>query len=99
LRGPAIRRAAVEVLLALPERPQALHYREWYEAVRAAGFNVAGKDPLAVFLAQISLSPVIRRAPRPACTSSTPQRRSGYAASSNVSTMICAPSPPLQRRT
>jgi hypothetical protein len=61
LRGPAIRRAAVEVLLALPERPQALHYREWYEAVRAAGFNVAGKDPLAVFLTQISRSPVIRK--------------------------------------
>jgi hypothetical protein len=61
LRGPAIRRAAVEVLLALPERPQALHYREWYEAVRAAGFDIAGKDPLAVFLTQISRSPVIRK--------------------------------------
>jgi hypothetical protein len=61
LRGPAIRRAAVEVLLALPERPQALHYREWYKAVSAAGFTVAGKDPLAVFLTQISRSPVIRK--------------------------------------
>jgi hypothetical protein len=61
LRGPAIRRAAVEVLLALPDRPQALHYRDWYEAVSAAGFTVAGKDPLAVFLTQISRSPVIRK--------------------------------------
>jgi hypothetical protein len=61
LRGPAIRRAAVEALLALPERPQALHYRDWYEAVRAAGFEVEGKDPLAVFLTQISRSPVIRK--------------------------------------
>jgi hypothetical protein len=61
LRGPAIRRAAVEVLLALPERPQAMHYRDWYEALRAAGFNVVGKDPLAVFLTQISRSPVIRK--------------------------------------
>jgi hypothetical protein len=61
LRGPAIRRAAVEALLALPERPEALHYRDWYDAVRAAGFEVEGKDPLAVFLTQISRSPVIRK--------------------------------------
>jgi hypothetical protein len=61
LSGPAIRRAAVATLLALPERPEAMHYRDWYEAVRAAGFEVAGKDPLAVFLTQISRSPVIRR--------------------------------------
>jgi hypothetical protein len=61
LRGPAIRRAAVEVLRALPERPQALHYRAWFDAVRAAGFEVAGKDPLAVFLTQLSRSPVVRR--------------------------------------
>jgi hypothetical protein len=61
LRGPAIRRAAVEALLALAERPEALHYRDWYEAVRAAGFEVEGKDPLAVFLTQISRSPVIRK--------------------------------------
>jgi hypothetical protein len=61
LRGPAIRRAAVDALLALPERPEALHYRDWYEAVRAAGFEVDGKDPLAVFLTQISRSPVIRK--------------------------------------
>jgi hypothetical protein len=65
LRGPAIRRAAVATLLALPERPEALHYREWYEAVRAAGFEVAGKDPLAVFLTQISRSPVIRKSTQP----------------------------------
>ena len=64
LRGPAIRRAAVEALLALPERPEAIHYRDWYEAVRAAGFEVAGKDPLAVFLTQISRSPVIRKSTR-----------------------------------
>lgn len=61
LRGPAIRRAAVEVLRALPQRPQALHYRAWFDALRAAGFDVAGKDPLAVFLTQLSRSPVVRR--------------------------------------
>jgi hypothetical protein len=65
LRGPAIRRAAVEALLALPERPEALHYRDWYEALRASGFEVEGKDPLAVFLTQISRSPVIRKSTQP----------------------------------
>jgi hypothetical protein len=61
LRGPAIRRAAVDVLRSLPDRPQALHYRAWFDAVRAAGYAVAGKDPLAVFLTQLSRSPVVRR--------------------------------------
>jgi hypothetical protein len=62
LRGPAIRTVAVRVLLEHPQRPQALHYRDWYEAVREAGYDVAGKDPLAVFLTQLSRSPVVRKA-------------------------------------
>src|SRR4051794_3907840 len=53
LRGPAIRRAAVEVLRAKPGGPEALHYRAWFDAVIEAGFAVAGKDPLAVFLTQL----------------------------------------------
>jgi len=61
LRGPAIRHAAVRTLLDHPARPQALHYREWYDAVRAAGYEIAGKDPLAVFLTQLSRSPVVRK--------------------------------------
>jgi hypothetical protein len=61
LRGPAIRRAAVRVLLDEPDRPEALHYRDWYERLVAAGYAVAGKDSLAVFLTQISRSPVISR--------------------------------------
>jgi hypothetical protein len=61
LRGPAIRRTAVEVLLRHPQRPEALHYRAWYEALREAGYAVAGKDPLAVFLTQLSRSPAVRK--------------------------------------
>jgi hypothetical protein len=61
LRGPAIRRAAVQVLLALPDRPQALHYRDWFGRLGEAGLEVAGKDPLAVFLTQLGRSPVVRR--------------------------------------
>jgi hypothetical protein len=61
LRGPAIRHAAIRVLLDLPDRPHALHYRAWFDALRAAGFAVAGKDPLAVFLTQLGRSPVVRK--------------------------------------
>ncbi len=61
LRGPAIRAAAVRVLLAAPRRPEALHYRQWFELVAEAGYGVAGKDPLAVFLTQLSRSPLVRR--------------------------------------
>lgn len=60
LRGPAIREAAVRVLADRPDI-EALHYRQWYEMVTAQGFEVAGKDPLAVFLTQLSRSPVIRK--------------------------------------
>ena len=61
LRGPAIRAAAVRVLLAHPRRPEALHYREWFGLLADAGYSVAGKDPLAVFLTQLSRSPLVRR--------------------------------------
>lgn len=61
LRGPAIRAAAVRVLLAHSRRPEALHYREWFELLAGAGYAVAGKDPLAVFLTQLSRSPLVSR--------------------------------------
>jgi len=61
LRGPAIRREAVRVLLANPDRPEALHYRAWFDLLTRAGFRVAGKDPLATFLTQLSRSPAVRK--------------------------------------
>ena len=64
LRGPAIRETAVRVLLEHPEGAQAMHYREWFELVMSAGYRVAGKDPLAVFLTQLSRSPALRRGTR-----------------------------------
>ena len=60
LKGPEIRRVAVELLTADPMRP-ALHYRGWYQRLLDAGYVVAGKDGLAVFLTQLSRSPVVRR--------------------------------------
>ncbi len=61
LSGPAIREVAVQVLLRQPEYIEALHYRRWYELVRDAGYAVAGKDPLAVFLTQLTRSPAIQK--------------------------------------
>jgi hypothetical protein len=65
LRGPAIREVAVRVLVTQPERIDALHYRRWHELLENAGYRVAGKDSLAVFLTQLSRSPVVRRATEP----------------------------------
>jgi hypothetical protein len=65
LRGPAIREVAVRVLIGQPDHIDALHYRRWYELLDAAGYRVAGKDPLAVFLTQLSRSPVVRKATQP----------------------------------
>jgi septal ring factor EnvC (AmiA/AmiB activator) len=61
LRGPAIRQTAVKTLRADPRHPQALHYRDWFALLDQSGYSVAGKDPLAVFLTQLSRSPVVRR--------------------------------------
>jgi hypothetical protein len=65
LRGPTIRETAVRVLLAQPQPTDSLHYRRWYELLLEAGFSVAGKDPLAVFLTQLSRSPLVRKAATP----------------------------------
>jgi hypothetical protein len=65
LRGPAIREAAVRVLIAQPGSIDALHYRRWYELLVEAGCRVAGKDPLAVFLTQLNRSPLVRKASAP----------------------------------
>ncbi|MDA0166440.1 hypothetical protein OM076_39615 [Solirubrobacter ginsenosidimutans] len=59
LRGPDIREVAVALLAG--NGREAMHYREWYELLERAGHTIAGKDPLAVFLTQISRSPAVRR--------------------------------------
>ncbi len=61
LRGPAIRTEAVRLLLADPAVPEALHYRDWFQRLLDAGFTVAGKDTEAVFLTQLTRSPVLRK--------------------------------------
>ena len=62
LRGPAIRETAVRMLA---ERGgEALHYREWFELVTRAGYEIAGKHPPSVFLSQLSRSPAVRKGTR-----------------------------------
>src|SRR3954447_18732871 len=62
LRGPDIREVAVKLLL--DNGREAMHYREWYELLERAGHEIAGKDPVAVFLTQLSRSPAVRRGTR-----------------------------------
>jgi hypothetical protein len=65
LKGSAIRGEAIAVLLARPGgAAEPIHYKDWFRALEAAGHRVAGKDPIAVFLTQISRSPVVRRTTR-----------------------------------
>jgi hypothetical protein len=62
LRGPAIRAIAVRLLAEQEPAVEAIHYRDWYRLLEEHGFAVAGKKPLAVFLTQVSRSPVVRKA-------------------------------------
>jgi hypothetical protein len=65
LRGPAIRIEAVRLLAGRVPAVEAIHYRDWYRLLEARGFAVSGKKPLAVFLTQVSRSPVVRKAMSP----------------------------------
>ena len=51
----------MRVLIEHGPRVEAIHYRDWYALVVEHGFAVSGKKPLAVFLSQVSRSPVMRR--------------------------------------
>jgi hypothetical protein len=59
LRGQRLREVAVEVLKKHMHPGEDLHYREWFEMLRDEDIVVAGKDPLATFLAQISRSEAV----------------------------------------
>lgn len=56
-------RRVAEVAVAIARRElapgQVIHYKEWFALLKAAGFRVNGKDPLASFLAQVSRAPEV----------------------------------------
>jgi hypothetical protein len=54
LRGQRLREVAVEILLRHHAPGAEVHYREWYDLLAAEGVAVAGRDPVATFLAQIT---------------------------------------------
>lgn len=64
LKGAAIRQAAIEVLMRGAHGAGPIHYKQWFALLDQSGRPVAGKDPLAVFLTQISRSPLVRRTTR-----------------------------------
>lgn len=57
LRGRRLEEVAIEVLTAERGADAEVHYREWFELLRANGHLVAGKEPLNTFLTQIRRSP------------------------------------------
>jgi hypothetical protein len=54
LGGKRLQEIAVAVLVREIQPGQAVHYRDWYALLCAAGYRARGKDPLASFLAQIN---------------------------------------------
>lgn len=60
LRGQRLQEVAVEVLRRR-RGGQPTHYREWFAFLRAEGFEVAGRDPLATFLTQVSRAEGVER--------------------------------------
>jgi len=65
LRGAAVRETAVRLLAHRPEGQAPIHHRAWFALLEAAGYRVEGKDPLAVFLTQVTRSPLVVRAGAP----------------------------------
>jgi hypothetical protein len=65
LRGQAIRRIAVRLLVEHGAEAQPIHYSEWYALLRDAGYDITSRDPLATFLTQIGRSPVVSKGGQP----------------------------------
>ncbi len=61
LRGQRLREVAIEILGREVGPGQAIHYRQWYGLLTAAGHRVAGRDPVATFLVQIQRADGVER--------------------------------------
>ncbi|MGN6276654.1 MAG: hypothetical protein ACTHNP_12110 [Solirubrobacterales bacterium] len=59
LSGAGIRAVAVPLLIR-KHGQSPIHYRDWYALLQQEGYAAAGKRPDAVFLNQVSRSPLIR---------------------------------------
>jgi hypothetical protein len=65
LRGGRIREVAALLLASSPNPRRPIHYQQWYELFRGAGYAIDAQDPVATFLTQLGRSPVVRRAGAP----------------------------------
>ena len=61
LRGRRLQEVAIEILRSRAADRRPVHYREWFAYLRADGYEVAGRDPLATFLTQISRAEGVER--------------------------------------
>jgi hypothetical protein len=61
LRGRRLEEVAIAVLADERGPGAEVHYREWFELLRAQGHRVAGKHPLNTFLSQINRSAAVER--------------------------------------
>jgi hypothetical protein len=64
LRGQRLEEVAIAVLREEHGADAVVHYRDWFQLLRARGHHVAGKNPVGTFLAQISRSQAIERVGR-----------------------------------
>lgn len=54
LRGRKLQEIAVKLLRQKRAPGAEIHYRDWFDLLTTAGLQVAGRDPLATFLTQVS---------------------------------------------
>ena len=61
LGGQRLERIAIRLLRERVDSGQEIHYREWFDLIREAGYEVSGKNPLGTFLAQLNRSTAVER--------------------------------------
>jgi hypothetical protein len=64
LRGQRLERAAVRILEESYGRAAEIHYREWFELIRAEGYLIPGRNPLGTFLSQLNRSTAVEQVGR-----------------------------------
>ena len=64
LAGTTLRTMIVRVALRGGRAGSPAHWRDWYDWLREAGFEAAGKKPEATFLTQLARSPMVARGPQ-----------------------------------
>ena len=64
LRGQRLERVAIRLLRESHGADAVIHYREWFDLLRAEGYRVSGRNPLGTFLSQLNRSNSVERVGR-----------------------------------